>query len=188
MATGSRDSTTATIILWQRAGACWSAAYGPWSGFVGYSGVSSNKVEGDGTTPSGLFAIGSPFYGVAPDPGVNGAYQQLVCGDWWDEDSGSPTYNTFQAVPCGTTPAFAKGAAGSDSEALWQETTAYQSFAVVEYNVDPAIPGKGSAIFIHDDVGGPTAGCISLPASELDTLLRWLDPGEAPHIAIGVAT
>jgi L,D-peptidoglycan transpeptidase YkuD (ErfK/YbiS/YcfS/YnhG family) len=68
---------------------------------------------------------------------------------------------------------------------LWQETTAYPSFAVIEYNTDPVVPGAGSAIFIHADVGGPTAGCVSLPLTELDQLLRWFSPTDAPLVVMG---
>jgi L,D-peptidoglycan transpeptidase YkuD (ErfK/YbiS/YcfS/YnhG family) len=147
---------------------------------VGYNGLSSDHHEGDGTTPIGLYPMGSAFYGLAADPGVNGSYHQLVCGDWWDEDPSSPQYNTFQHVACGTTPAF-----GGQSERLWEQTTAYQRFAVVDYNTGPVIPGAGSAIFVHDDTGGSTNGCVSLPAADLDTVLRWLQPGLGPHIAVG---
>jgi L,D-peptidoglycan transpeptidase YkuD (ErfK/YbiS/YcfS/YnhG family) len=181
----STGSTSGTVTLWQRSGSCWSVAAGPWTGDLGYHGVSADKHEGDGTTPIGLFAISSAFYGNAANPGVHGSYHLLVCGDWWDEDPDSPTYNTFQHVACGTTPAFAMGSEGSGSEALWTETSAYQSFAVIDYNTYPGVAGKGSAIFIHDNVGGPTNGCVSLPPSDLDTMLRWLEPGESPHIAIG---
>jgi len=184
----STGSTTATITLWQRSGSCWSDAGGPWSGYVGYSGVSADKSEGDGKTPIGVFGISSTFYGNGPNPGVHGAYHALVCGDWWDEDPQSPEYNTFQHVACGTTPAFAVGSEGSGSELLWKETTAYQSFAFVEYNAGPIIAGKGSAIFVHDNVGGPTNGCVSLPPSDLDALLRWLEPAQSPHIAIGTTS
>ncbi len=38
------------------------------------------------------------------------------CGDWWDGDSSSPTYNRFRHVTCGATPPFA-----GRSEPLWRE-------------------------------------------------------------------
>jgi L,D-peptidoglycan transpeptidase YkuD (ErfK/YbiS/YcfS/YnhG family) len=178
----SAGSTVATVTLWQRAGGCWTSAEGPWSGRVGVNGLSSRHREGDGTTPMGLFGISSAFYGTAANPGVHGSYHPLVCGDWWDEDPKSPQYNTFQHVTCGTTPAF-----GGGSEALWQ-ISAYRNFAVVQYNTGPIVPYAGSAIFLHDDTGGGTNGCISLPASDLITALRWLQPGQSPHIAIGTGT
>ncbi len=147
---------------------------------MGRSGVSARKREGDGATPAGTFALGSTFYGLDPDPGVHGAYRRLVCGDWWDEDPASPTYNRFRHVACGTTPSFR-----GDSEALWREGTAARMFAVVEYNASPVVPGRGSAIFVHPDLGHPTNGCVSLPLPRLERLLRWLRPGA--QIRIGNA-
>jgi L,D-peptidoglycan transpeptidase YkuD (ErfK/YbiS/YcfS/YnhG family) len=68
---------------------------------------------------------------------------------------------------------------------LWEETVAYPSFADVDYNTNPSVPGAGSAIFIHADTGGPTAGCVSLPLADLDTLLRWLEPAASPLVVMG---
>jgi L,D-peptidoglycan transpeptidase YkuD (ErfK/YbiS/YcfS/YnhG family) len=178
----AQASTTATMQVWQKRGGCWVAAAGPWQVYVGFAGLSARHREGDGTTPVGAFALGPTVYGVGPDPGVRYAYHRLVCGDWWDEDPASPEYNTFQHVPCGTRPPF-----GGSSEALWRSTRAYVHFAFVEYNSRPAVPGRGSAIFIHADLGHPTNGCISLPHQQLLELLRWLRPGLHPLVVIGTA-
>jgi L,D-peptidoglycan transpeptidase YkuD (ErfK/YbiS/YcfS/YnhG family) len=176
---GSGASTYGSVTLWKRSGACWIAAGGPWAARVGRNGLSDRHREGDGTTPEGSFGLESVFYGTAPNPGVRYRYHRLVCGDWWDEDPSSPTYNRFEHVPCGTRPAF-----GGGSEALWQETTAYQSFAALTYNVDPTVPGRGSAIFLHADTGSATNGCVSLPLAELNRVLRWLDPKLKPRVVI----
>ena len=176
-------STTAVVRLWRRDGACWRQAAGPWSAHVGRSGLSAHHREGDGTTPLGTFAIGPVVYGIAPDPGTKLGYHRLVCGDWWDEDPSSPTYNLFVHLRCGTPPTFRGG-----SEALWKSARAYVHFAVVEYNTDPIVRGRGSAIFIHADTGGPTNGCVSLPRADLDALLRWLEPTDRPEVAIRVST
>jgi L,D-peptidoglycan transpeptidase YkuD (ErfK/YbiS/YcfS/YnhG family) len=173
-------TTSATVTLWQRRGVCWVVAAGPWAAVIGGGGFSDHHREGDQTTPTGAYSVGSVMYGNAPNPGVRYAYHQLVCGDWWDEDPSSPAYNTFQHVACGQTPPF-----GGGSEALWQETTAYPSFAVVDYNALPIVAGAGSAIFIHADIGSPTAGCVSLPLGELDQLLQWLNPAAAPLVVMG---
>jgi L,D-peptidoglycan transpeptidase YkuD (ErfK/YbiS/YcfS/YnhG family) len=158
-------------------------AEGPWTARLGYTGLSTTKHEGDGATPAGIFGFQSTIYGNASDPGVHYPYRQLGCGDWWDEDPSSPTYNTFREVSCSDThPPFDNGS----SEALWTETVAYPSFAVINYNPD-RVPGLGSAIFLHADVGGPTDGCVSLPLDELDRVLDWLQPGESPAIVIGVS-
>jgi len=177
----SARSTTAVVRLWRRDGGCWRQVAGPWPARVGRNGLSSHHREGDGTTPLGTFAIGAVTYGVAPNPGTKLAYHRLVCGDWWDEDASSPAYNRFRHVPCGVRPSF-----GGDSEALWLQTRAYAHLAVVEYNASPTVPGRGSAIFIHADVGAPTNGCVSVPLADLDALLRWLRPGLAPAVAIRV--
>ena len=173
-------TTVASLAVGERRGGCWRLVLGPWRARVGRSGVSDRKREGDGATATGAYPIGPTAYGIDPDPGVALAYRRLVCGDWWDEDPSSPAYNTFRHVPCGTSPPF-----GGGSEALWRATVAYRQFAVVEYNAHPVVPGRGSAIFLHDDVGGPTNGCVSLPAPELVSLLRRLRPAAHPLIVIG---
>jgi L,D-peptidoglycan transpeptidase YkuD (ErfK/YbiS/YcfS/YnhG family) len=178
----STGTSVVTVEMWQQSGSCWKQAGRPWSGLIGESGFSDHHREGDGTTPAGFYGIGPVMYGNAPNPGARYPYHRLVCGDWWDEDPTSPHYNTFQHVPCGQRPPF-----GGDSEALWTETSAYPSFAVVEYNVHPVVAYAGSAIFIHADTGSPTTGCVSVPLADLDDLLRWLRPSESPAVAMGPA-
>ena len=175
----SARSTTAIVRVYRREGRCWHAVAGPWPAHVGRNGLSRHHREGDGTTPLGTFRIGSVAYGVAPDPGTRLLYHALACGDWWDEDPASPTYNRFRHLRCGTSPPF-----HGDSEALWLQTAAYAHFAVIEYNANPAVPGRGSAIFIHVDLGRPTNGCVSLRPRDLVELLRLLRPAEAPEVAI----
>jgi len=171
-------ATAATLSYWTRSGACWRRAGGPWQARLGRTGLSAHKREGDGATPVGTFALGGTAYGIAPDPGVRLRYHRLVCGDWWDEDPRSATYNRFRHVRCGARPPF-RGA----SEALWRVTGAYRLFAVVEYNARPAVPGRGSGIFLHVDDGHATNGCISLPEQRLRLLLRRLRPGATVRVA-----
>ena len=141
--------------------------------------AASHKREGDGATPSGTYRLGDTIYGIAPNPGVRFRYHRLVCGDWWDEDPRSTTYNAFRHVACGARPPF-RGA----SEALWRITPQYRYFAVIEYNARPVVPGRGSAIFLHV-AAGSTAGCVSLPERRLVRLLRWLRPAARPLIRLG---
>jgi L,D-peptidoglycan transpeptidase YkuD (ErfK/YbiS/YcfS/YnhG family) len=180
--TASERSTVAALRLWERRGDCWTPVSSAWRAHLGFNGVSAAKREGDGTTPAGVFRIGPVVYGIAADPGTQLAYHRVVCGDWWDEDPGSPAYNTFRHVPCGARRPFA-----AESEGLWKARLAYRHFAVVEYNAHPVVAGRGSAIFLHVDTGGPTNGCVSLPPAELDHILRWLRPSPAALIAIGTA-
>jgi L,D-peptidoglycan transpeptidase YkuD (ErfK/YbiS/YcfS/YnhG family) len=172
--------TRASVRLWERKGGCWEPVAGPWVGRLGRGGLSSHHREGDGTTPSGVYGIGPVMYGTAPDPGLRYRFHRLACGDWWDEDPGSPSYNTFRHVACGAKPPFA-----GDSEGLWTYPVAYSLLAVIDYNNDPVVPGRGSAIFIHADTGAPTAGCVSLPQGHLVQLLRRLRPADRPLVVIG---
>lgn len=175
-------ATHATLRTWRRAGRCWVAADGPFPARVGRKGVSADRREGDGTTPVGTFRIHPTMYGNEPNPGVAFRYRRLRCGDWWNEDPSSPAYNSFQHVSCGARPPF-----GADGEGLWQSRRAYPYFAVVEFNMRPVVPGRGSGIFLHAQTGKPTNGCISLGKGDLRRLLRWLRPAPIPHIAIGTS-
>jgi L,D-peptidoglycan transpeptidase YkuD (ErfK/YbiS/YcfS/YnhG family) len=164
----SARSTTATLTVRE----CGRRVFGPWRARVGRNGLSARHREGDGTTPTGTYAIGPVVYGIDPDPGVRLRYHRLVCGDWWDEDSRSPGYNTFRHVACGSSPPF-----GGGSEALWRISPAYRLFAPIQYNAAPAVAGRGSAIFLHVDTGRPTNGCVSLPYGELRALLLQVRAG-----------
>jgi L,D-peptidoglycan transpeptidase YkuD (ErfK/YbiS/YcfS/YnhG family) len=177
----SRTSTRASLRLWTREGRCWTPVTGPWTARVGRSGLSGNRREGDGTTPTGTYTIGRTMYGVAPNPGVRYRYRRIVCGDYWVEDPSSPSYNRFRHVPCGQRPPFRVS-----GERLWQATTAYRHFAVIEFNTDPVVPGRGSGIFLHAATGGATNGCVSLPLAQLRHVLRWLQPDRSPRIQIRV--
>ena len=172
-------TTHATLRTWRRAGRCWVAAAGPYPARVGRNGVRKNRREGDGTTPIGTFRIGPTMYGNEPNPGVRFRYRRLRCGDWWVEDPRSPAYNTFQHVPCGRRPPFR-----TTTPDMSKSPQAYPYLAVVEFNMHPVVPGRGSGIFLHAQTGGPTNGCISLPRSDLVRVLRWLRPEAAPRIAI----
>lgn len=173
-------TTAATLRLWERWRTCWVAVDGPWTARLGRNGLADRRREGDGTTPTGVYAIGRVIYGNAANPGVRYRYRRLVCGDWWNEDPRSPTYNTFQHVRCGTRPPFRTTTPG-----LWQEKRAYHHFAVIEFNMRPVVPGRGSGIFLHAKTGSSTNGCVSLDLPRLIAVLKWLDPAKKPRIAIG---
>jgi L,D-peptidoglycan transpeptidase YkuD (ErfK/YbiS/YcfS/YnhG family) len=173
-------STHASLRLWRKERGCWKLAGGPYPARVGVNGVRRDRREGDGTTPVGTFRVGRTMYGVSPDPGVRFPYVRLRCGDWWVEDPRSPFYNTFRRTPCGSTPPFR-----TTTPDMSEDPRAYAHLAVVEFNMRPTVPGRGSGIFLHAMKDGPTAGCVSLRLADLRHVLRWLRPGAAPHIAIG---
>jgi L,D-peptidoglycan transpeptidase YkuD (ErfK/YbiS/YcfS/YnhG family) len=175
-------STQGALRLWRKTSGCWRPAAGPWTAWLGERGVSTNKREGDRTTPAGAFAFLPAMYGVATSPGVHYRYHRIVCGDWWVEDPGSRWYNRFRHVPCGSTPPFR-----TTSEDLSRSPTAYRHLAVIAYNRDPIVKGRGSGIFLHASTGRPTLGCVSLPLPRLLQTLRWLRPASKPLIVIGTS-
>lgn len=173
-------STSGMLRVWEKRGECWAQAAGPWSAWLGQRGISENKREGDRKTPSGAFGFQSVLYGVATNPRVRYRYHRIVCGDWWVEDSRSPYYNQFRHVRCGSRPPFR-----ITSEDMSASPTAYRHLAVIDYNTNPVVPGRGSGIFLHVSHGNPTLGCVSLPLPQLLTILRWLRPAKQPLIVIG---
>lgn len=177
-------ATYATATTWDRGeDGCWLAAGGPYTARVGKNGVRTNKREGDGSTPAGFFPIGRTMYGNSPNPGVAFRYVRLRCGDWWVEDSRSPAYNTFQRVGCIRRPPFRV-----TTPDMSTSPRAYAHLAVVEYNMHPVVPGRGSGIFLHMQIGKATSGCISLRRPALLRLLRWLDPAARPAISVAASS
>ena len=173
-------ATYATARAWARVDGCWTRAGGPYTARVGRNGIRTKKREGDGATPAGTFPIGVRMYGNSPSPGVSYPYVRLRCGDWWVEDSNSPAYNTFQRVGCGRKPPFKV-----TTPDLSTSPRAYAHLAVIEYNMHPVVPGRGSGIFLHVQIGKATSGCVSLRRPALLHLLRWFDLDTLPQIAIG---
>lgn len=174
-------TTSATFRTWRRAGNCWSPVAGPYTARIGWNGLRVNRHEGDGTTPIGTFPILPRMYGNEPNPGVRFGYTRLRCGDWWVEDPGSPAYNTFQRIGCGVKPPFKV-----TTPDMSKSRRAYAYLAVIGFNTSPVVAGRGSGIFLHVEVHNSTNGCVSLPRPELLRVLRWLTPGAAPRVVIGV--
>ena len=172
-------ATTATLVAYERVGDGWRRAFGPWPANVGTRGLAppGDKREGDGRTPSGVYGFDF-FFGVAPDPGVHFPYRRITSRSIvWDDDPSSALYNTWVDLD--------RQRAGADPEPMYT-TPAYDYGAVIAYNT-ARTPGLGSAIFLHVSTGGPTAGCVSLLASELVDVLRWLQPSRDPKIVLAVA-
>ncbi len=171
--------TVATFTAYQHDAAGWHQVFGPWQADVGYAGFAppGQKREGDGRTPSGSFGFDF-FFGVLGNPGVQFPFRSITGHNIvWDDDPSSPLYNEWVDTDTAN--------AGSAPEPM--DVAAYDYGAVIAYNMDPVVPGAGSAIFLHVSDGGPTVGCVSLPTSELVAVLRWLNPAAQPRIIMGTA-
>ena len=146
------------------------------SGCVGRNGVTSPdyKREGDGCTPTGLYPVGLGFYIPSmPNSGLD--MFQVTQDTYWVDDPNSQYYN--QRV---------EGTENKDwksAEHMINYTRQYQYGFVVDYNRDPIVKGKGSAIFFHVSTTS-TAGCIATSESMVLSYLARLDKTQRPHILI----
>jgi len=122
----------------------------------------------------------SEAFGIAPNNGTRLPYRQVGVQDWWVSDTGSPSYNRYAQCATGTCE-FDEHA----SENLGEAGPAYEHAVVIDYNRQPVVAGAGSAFFLHVETGRPTAGCVSIPAVDLEAVMRWLDPSAHPVINIG---
>jgi L,D-peptidoglycan transpeptidase YkuD (ErfK/YbiS/YcfS/YnhG family) len=173
----SYGTTYATFRAYRVTGGKLVEVFGPWTARVGYNGVArpGRKREGDGRTPSGTYGF-SFFFGVDPDPNPRFAFpfRHAYSYDYWDDDPASPRYNEWIDAKTASP--------GADPEPM-HVVPAYDYAAVIAYNT-ARVPGRGSAIFLHVETGGPTAGCVSLPKAELLKVLSWLRPADNPRITI----
>jgi len=172
----SYRATQARLTAYQRHNGRWRRVFGPWIVWIGRNGLArpGAKREGDGRTPSGTFGFGF-FFGVDPNPGVRFPYRRIHESDVWDDDPASPRYNEW------VDDRYADPGAGPEP----MDVSAYDYGAVIAYNT-ARTPGLGSAIFLHINIGTPTAGCVTLPESELLKVLRWLNPAASPKITMRV--
>ncbi|MCU1618332.1 MAG: Conserved exported protein of unknown function [Modestobacter sp.] len=175
----SPGSTTATLTAWQRGPEGWVAVMDPVPAQVGSAGVGAAS-ENSTRTPAGTFSLTEAF-GRSGNPGTALPYRVVDRNDWWVSDVHSAQYNQYARCAPGTCP-FDEGA----GENLYAAGAVYDNAVVIDYNRGNAVPGAGSAFFLHIANGAPTAGCVAVGRGSLQQLMRWLQPGAAPVIAIGV--
>jgi L,D-peptidoglycan transpeptidase YkuD (ErfK/YbiS/YcfS/YnhG family) len=181
VAAPSSAATRATLQAWHKSSSGWVKVGPAISAWLGYGGMTANAREGFNGTPIGSFSLTHAF-GNNADPGSRLPYFQADANDWWSGDSASSTYNSHQHCAPGACP-FRTG----ESENLHDASWVYGYAVVIDYNVGPAVPGKGSAFFLHVTENKPTQGCVSIPQGDVVRLLRWLDPAQHPRIIMGVS-
>ena len=170
------DATTGTLTAFQRVGQQWKVVLGPTPAKVGELGVGT-PADGVHRTPVGAFTFDQAF-GRQPNPGTKMPYFEATDQDWWDEDAGSPTYNTHVR---------GSGSPSSIAENLYDSGPVYDY--AVNIAVNPQrIPGRVAGIFLHVTDGNPTWGCVAIGRDEMRSVLNWLDPSASPQITIGVGT
>jgi L,D-peptidoglycan transpeptidase YkuD (ErfK/YbiS/YcfS/YnhG family) len=165
----------ADVLCYERAEEGWQPVWKE-QGYVGRSGISTEKKEGDGATPTGIYSFFLNF-GLKEDPGSILPYHRITEGDFWVDDPESAYYNRL--VNAGETEKD-----WNSAEDLITSSPYYNYGLCLDYNRE-AVPGAGSAIFLHCYMGGEdeaTSGCISLPEERIRELL--LSVTEHTKIAI----
>ena len=140
---------------------------------LGRGGVRDAKHEGDGATPVGKFPLGRVFY--RPDrlkgpPDTHLDTLPITQKLGWCDDPDHSDYNKLITLPH---PA--------RHEKLWRDDRVYDVVVEILFNTDPAMPHRGSAIFMHvaKPDFSPTEGCIALALGDLLGLLRFCNKNDA---------
>lgn len=162
--TSTWASTAGRATLWEKRGGSWVAARANMYARIGRAGFKSDRREGDGSTPAGKFPIRSAF-GSQPSPGTRLAYRTVVARTCWSGERRD--YNTWVHRVC----------TSRDEDLYRARASAYRYAAVVGFNDNPAVWGKGSGIFFHQTLNQATSGCIALGGNDIIATVRWLAPG-----------
>ncbi|MCW2540883.1 MAG: hypothetical protein JWN95_2608 [Frankiales bacterium] len=172
----SARSTTGTLDLWQMGSdGVYRHQWVSVRAYVGELGV-GKTADNIARTPAGVFGLTHAF-GNQPTNGTRLPYFKASRSDWWNGETSSPAYNTH--VHQARSP-------GPNSENLYDAGAVYAHAVVIDYNMSPVVKGAGSAFFLHVTNGQPTAGCVAILGSQLNTIMRWLNPALHPVISIGV--
>jgi len=184
------DSSEATLQRWERNGPSWKKVGNPWpcrlgkQGLVWGRGLHSpvdgvTKKEGDGRAPAGAFSI-LDAYGTESGVKTGGGiiYHKIGECDLWVEDVTSPYYNQHLVLKQPPQTEWEK------KQQMRMNDPAHKLKIFIGHNGPSDIqPGAGSSIFFHiwrQDGGKPSAGCTTMPESNLRDLINWLQPSKHP--------
>ena len=125
---------------------------------IGRGGLSADKREGDGATPRGTHRIIGMLY--RPDRLVRPTDWALPIGpsDLWSDAPDDTDYNHMVRAPY-----------PHSHERLRRADPLYDLVILTGWNWPHAVPGRGSAIFLHQWRAPhyPTAGCIAFARGDL---------------------
>ena len=122
---------------------------------IGKRGITYNKKEGDQKTPRGTYKLETVFYRKDRVKSLKTLLKKTIVkrNMGWCDSSKSKFYNKLIKFPF------------SDSaEKMWLKEKIYDIIIIINYNSNPIIKNKGSAIFLHiaKKNYSPTKGCIAI--------------------------
>ena len=131
---------------------------------LGKAGIKKKEKEGDNVTPKGIFKITSMYYRPDKIKNIITAVKKIKIKKniGWCDDPNSHFYNQQISLPN-----------KFSHEKLYRNDSLYDLILVLNYNVNPIIKNKGSAIFIHVAKKNykKTKGCIALKKKHLIELI-----------------
>ncbi len=146
--------------------------------YVGKNGLTDKKEEGDNCTPKGLYNLGFAF-GTLENT-FTYPYYKIKENQYWVSDSNSKYYNEWVEItenkkdyPYSYMNSVDK-ISWTDAEHLIDYPVQYELALVIEYNIKPKVPNKGSAIFFHVNKSNVTAGCVATSLNNLLYIVNWL--------------
>ncbi|OSP55060.1 L,D-transpeptidase [Pseudoruegeria sp. SK021] len=140
---------------------------------IGRGGLTHTKREGDGATPRGTHRIVGLLYRPDRMAQPTGWAMPIRPGDLWSDASGDADYNLMVRAPY-----------APSHERLRRADPLYDMILLTDWNWPDAVPGKGSAIFLHvwRKRRHPTEGCVTFAPQHLRWLLPRLHPGTPVQI------
>ena len=133
---------------------------------VGKNGIKKTKIEGDKSTPKGIFSLGKLYYRAdrVKKPLTKINIKKITKKIGWCNDSRSKYYNCEIRIK-----------KKIKDEKLFRKDNKYNYILEVKYNTKK-IPYKGSAIFIHLTKNyKPTAGCIDLNEKDFLIMIKLIN-------------
>jgi L,D-peptidoglycan transpeptidase YkuD (ErfK/YbiS/YcfS/YnhG family) len=131
---------------------------------LGKAGVKKKEKEGDNITPRGIFEITKILYRPDKIKKIKAFIRTIKIKKnmGWCDDSKSDYYNQQIKLPN-----------KFGHERLYRNDNLYDIILVLNYNTNPIIKKKGSAIFIHVSKNSyeKTKGCIALKKKHLLKLI-----------------
>ena len=134
---------------------------------IGKSGTKKSKIEGDNSTPKGIFTLGTLYYRKdrVKKPVTNLKTKIIKSNLGWCNDPKHIFYNKEINIQ-----------KKIRHEKLYRKDQKYDYFLVINYNIKKTLPNKGSAIFIHLTKNyNPTAGCVALKKKDFLILLKLIN-------------
>jgi L,D-peptidoglycan transpeptidase YkuD (ErfK/YbiS/YcfS/YnhG family) len=131
---------------------------------LGKAGIKKKKKEGDNITPRGIFKIICIYYRSDRIKKITTPLKKIKIEKTmgWCDDPRSSFYNKEIKIPN-----------KFNYEKFYRKDNLYDIIVPLNYNTNPIIKNKGSAIFIHiaDNNYKRTAGCIGIKKNNLIKLL-----------------